>query len=111
MSPRARSEIPIDGREPMGLDLIGLDCSADGRRHYVDDQHHAEVLAADGDRRFRAICGRLILVASLGVAPGPMCPGCSDLAQDRRDEAGWAASPSPRQRWRRRAGRLHASVG
>ena len=91
----------------MSLDLIGLDCDADQRLHYIDDRHHAEVLATDGDHLFRAICGHLVVCAPLATAPRPLCSRCRDLAGARR-----AAAAVVRSRYRIRRGRrseeLHA---
>jgi hypothetical protein len=53
--------------------MIWMTCVLDGREHGVSD----EAVAAGADHgRYRAVCGRVIVPASLTCPPGRRCPGC-----------------------------------
>lgn len=82
---RVTGDVPCTRGERMWMT-----CSADRHDHVVDEQ-----LLAHGSGYFPAVCGHLVLAASLVEPPGAACPTCL------------AATRAP-DRTRRRGGR-HAA--
>ncbi|WP_156819593.1 hypothetical protein [Pseudonocardia sp. HH130630-07] len=73
-------------------ELISVGCPIDGRRHLIDDQMHAEGLAASAEHRidaprFQAVCGKVVLPDSLVADPRPDCLACARCAASRLREA------------------------
>lgn len=55
---------------------VWMTCSADGHDHMVDERR-----IVHGSGRFPAVCGHVVLAASLAAPPGAACPGCLAVAR------------------------------
>lgn len=72
----------------LAAELITVGCPVDGLRHLLDDQAHAEALAAYAEGRvseprFEALCGRVLVPDSLMADQRPVCPACAREATPR----------------------------
>jgi hypothetical protein len=68
--------------------LIELTAVEDGRSHRVDIDAYGVGLTS-GTGRYRTLCGRSVLAASMITAPGPGCRECRRIARD----AEWPDDP------------------
>lgn len=106
--PRQRSDVgtrssggcPVNRRAPVveaGVEPNALvTCARDGRTHAVSHAVLAESLSA-GTGHCTAVCGHMVLPASLASPPGSRCVLCDDAT---------GATEIRSQTRRRRAGRL-----
>ena len=58
-----------------GGGVVELTAVEDGRSHRVTSDAYSDGLTA-GTGRYRTLCGRIVLAASMTSAPGPKCRGC-----------------------------------
>lgn len=66
---------------PTAGTTVAVTCAGDGRCHRITETAYAAGLACSSGR-FLAVCGRVVLAASLSRLPGPPCRACAaDMAQ------------------------------
>lgn len=84
---------------PADVGLRSLTCGVDGQTHDVLGEHWARGLASG---QYLALCGQVVVAASLLDPPGPRCLSCEAVRLEQSPVAPAVSDGDQRSAWRRR---------
>ena len=87
------SQVAVD------VGLRSLTCGLDGQTHAISGEQWARGLASG---QFLALCGRVVVAASLLDPVGPRCLSCEAVRLEQSPVAPAASEGDRRSAWRRR---------